>query len=66
MYIKAAGGSIRDVFLAKGWNNWIRYEKQPDGKWVRVAGLTPNQPTEQQIKRRLETWGQQPNITERK
>lgn len=26
MYIKSVSDSIKDVFLGKGWNNWVRID----------------------------------------
>ena len=56
MFVKSVDVHVRDVFLGKGWENWVRYSKE-SGNWKRVGGLAPNFETEQQILRRLDSWG---------
>lgn len=60
MYVKPVDVDTRDVFLGKGWENWVRYRKVA-GFWKRVGGLSPNYETEQQILRRLDSWGSNHN-----
>jgi len=56
MFIKSVDVHVRDIFLGKGWENWIRYSKA-SGHWKRIGGLGPNYETEQQILKRLDSWG---------
>jgi hypothetical protein len=39
MFIKTIDHNTKDVFLGKGWDNWVRVTKT-DNKFLRTAGMT--------------------------
>lgn len=55
MLIKTIDRSTKDVFLGKGWLNWVRYAKTSKG-WEPVKGLRPNKETHEQIVKKITEW----------
>ncbi len=56
MYIKNRGYDMKDVFLGKGWLNWVCYQQQADGSWKRIKGLEVDKHTDEKIRTRLNAW----------
>lgn len=53
MYIKKIDSGMVDVFLGRGWINWVRYE-YVEGRWVRTKGLRPDQGVHRKIVDKIE------------
>jgi hypothetical protein len=55
VYIKSVDENTKDVFLGKGWANWVRYTMK-EGRWVRTAGLRPDHTIHRKIVDRIENF----------
>ncbi len=58
MFIKSVSADCKDVFLGRGWENWVRYERDASGKWHATKGLRPDKTINDKIVHKLTTWQQ--------
>ena len=61
MFIKSVDLNAKDIFLGKGWENWVRYSRNnPSDPWKREKGMLPTPETDAQIIRKLTEWDERP------
>lgn len=56
MYIKTVDNTHKDVFIGRGWKQWVRYENKPKAGWLPTVGFMPNKDLHDKIVEKLKAW----------